>query len=74
MNSKELCLYMMDQLREVVLQSPSESTLVELTRLYVHLAKIRPCVHEHVKSKEYDPLMISALGILALMSQSEITH
>lgn len=74
MESTPLCYYLLQNLSEYALEHPSNETLIILSEAYVKLTKYSSsCVHPK-EEVHFDPALISALGILILSRQREISH
>lgn len=74
MNIKELSLYVIQEIQNIINESSNEKTLEILAKTYVSITREHStCQHEQLQ-EEYDPAYISALGICTLLSLKKDVH
>lgn len=71
MDTKELSLYVVDEIKHLINDSSNEKTLELLAKTYVTLVGESSMCQKPESQHTYDPVYISALGICALLSKKE---
>lgn len=64
--------YLVEQIKELTEQYPSDQMVRELAETYVRLTKHVGCCESNYKSTDYDPQLISAMGTIAWLAQKDI--
>ena len=72
MDTHSMAAYLVEQIKELTEQYPSDHMVRELAETYVRLTKYVGCCESHYKSTEYDPQFITAMGTIAWLSQKDI--
>ena len=75
MNSKELCIYLIDQMKELVLSQPSSDDFTKiLSDSYIRLSTSSSVCIQSSSEKEIDSSLLVAIGTMIYMAKKEISH